>query len=361
MDFINPTKIKVFGVGGGGCNAVNRMYLDGIENVELYALNTDIQHLSTLAVPNKLQIGEKITRGLGAGARPEIGEQAALEDLDKIKEILRDTDMLFIAVGLGGGTGTGAAPVIAQAAKEMNILTVCVCTKPFNFEGPKRAQVAEEGLQKIKDVCDTYIVINNQRLHDIADRNLTIGNAFKMVDDILSQAVRGITSIVTTPALINVDFADVKTIMQDGGLSLIGIGTSKNSDKLDAAVEQAMHSPLLEGNSIKGSKRLMVTLWVDQDTPFTEIESSIAKIREEADDNALIIFGAVVLNENEGQNTKVAIVATDFEENVKAQQGLKVIKTQEKESKKEEKPRVVEPQAQEEEDLPAYLRRKRKI
>jgi len=215
----------VFGVGGGGCNAVNRMYLDGIENVELYALNTDIQHLSTLAVPNKLQIGEKITRGLGAGARPEIGEQAALEDLDKIKEILRDTDMLFIAVGLGGGTGTGAAPVIAQAAKEMNILTVCVCTKPFNFEGPKRAQAAEEGLQKIKDVCDTYIVIHNQRLHDIADRNLTIGNAFKMVDDILSQAVRGITSIVTTPALINVDFADVKTIMQDGGLSLIGIGT----------------------------------------------------------------------------------------------------------------------------------------
>ncbi|RMH06618.1 MAG: cell division protein FtsZ, partial [Aquificota bacterium] len=210
MEALNPTRIKVFGVGGGGCNAVNRMYLDGIEGVELFAINTDVQHISSLSVPNKIQIGEKVTRGLGAGAKPEVGEQAALEDADKIKEILRNTDMLFLAVGLGGGTGTGAAPVIAEIAKDMGILTVAVVTKPFNFEGPRRAQVANEGLERLRDLVDTYIVVNNQRLVELADRNFSIREAFRMVDDVLSKAVRGITSIIVTPALINVDFADVR-------------------------------------------------------------------------------------------------------------------------------------------------------
>lgn len=363
MDFFNPTKIKVFGVGGGGCNAVNRMYLDNIENVELFVVNTDIQHLSKLEVPNKIQIGEKVTRGLGAGARPEIGEQAALEDIDKIKDILRDTDMVFVAVGLGGGTGTGAAPVIAQAAKEMGILTVAVATKPFDFEGPKRKALAEEGLQRLKEAVDTYIVIHNQRLHDIADRNLTIGNAFKMVDDVLSQAVRGITSTVVTPAHINVDFADVRTVMQNGGLALIGIGgTQKGTEKIGTAVEQAMASPLLEGNTIRGSKRIMVTLWVNENVSFQDVENAIERIKEEAHDDALIIFGAML--EENSDSVKVSIVATDFESEAKSspkEQAFKVIKTQSqpdqpKEIKKEEK---VMPQEQE--DIPAYLRRQRKI
>jgi cell division protein FtsZ len=227
MEVVNPTRIKVFGIGGGGSNAVNRMYLDGIEGVELFVVNTDIQHLTSLSVPNKIQIGEKVTRGLGAGARPEVGEQAALEDIDKIKDVLRNTDMLFLAVGLGGGTGTGAAPVIAETAKEMGILTVAVVTKPFNFEGQKRMQVALEGLEKLKEVVDTYIVINNQKLVEVAEKNFSIKEAFKMVDDVLSKAVRGITSIVVTPALINVDFADVRTVMERGGLALIGMGEGK--------------------------------------------------------------------------------------------------------------------------------------
>jgi cell division protein FtsZ len=264
MEVVNPTRIKVFGIGGGGSNAVNRMYLDGIEGVELFAINTDIQHLTSLSVPNKIQIGEKVTRGLGAGARPEVGEQAALEDIDKIKDVLRNTDMLFLAVGLGGGTGTGAAPVIAETAKEMGILTVAVVTKPFNFEGQKRMQVALEGLEKLKEVVDTYIVINNQKLVEVAEKNFSIKDAFKMVDDVLSKAVRGITSIVVTPALINVDFADVRTVMERGGLALIGMGEGKK----DLAIEQAIASPLLEGNTVAGARRLLVTLWVSEDVPF---------------------------------------------------------------------------------------------
>jgi cell division protein FtsZ len=213
MEVVNPTRIKVFGIGGGGSNAVNRMCLDGIEGVELFAINTDIQHLTSLSVPNKIQIGEKVTRGLGAGARPEVGEQAALEDIDKIKDVLRNTDMLFLAVGLGGGTGTGAAPVIAETAKEMGILTVAVVTKPFNFEGQKRMQVALEGLEKLKEVVDTYIVINNQKLVEMAEKNFSIKDAFKMVDDVLSKAVRGINQHSGNTSPDNVDFADVRTVI----------------------------------------------------------------------------------------------------------------------------------------------------
>jgi cell division protein FtsZ len=355
MEVVNPTRIKVFGIGGGGSNAVNRMCLDGIEGVELFAINTDIQHLTSLSVPNKIQIGEKVTRGLGAGARPEVGEQAALEDIDKIKEVLRNTDMLFLAVGLGGGTGTGAAPVIAETAKEMGILTVAVVTKPFNFEGQKRMQVALEGLEKLKEVVDTYIVINNQKLVEVAEKNFSVKDAFKMVDDVLSKAVRGITSIVVTPALINVDFADVRTVMERGGLALIGMGEGKK----DFAIEQAIASPLLEGNTVAGARRLLVTLWVSEDVPFRDVEETIGRIRESAHDDALIIFGAI-LEENKENFMRVAVVATDFENAVQQAQ-LRVVKKEQKPLQKVVPEPTVEPVQPDIEELPAYLRRKKRI
>jgi len=355
MEVVNPTRIKVFGIGGGGSNAVNRMYLDGIEGVELFAVNTDIQHLTSLSVPNKIQIGEKVTRGLGAGARPEVGEQAALEDIDKIKDVLRNTDMLFLAVGLGGGTGTGAAPVIAETAKEMGILTVAVATKPFNFEGQKRMQTALEGLERLKEVVDTYIVINNQKLVEVAEKNFSIKDAFKMVDDVLSKAVRGITSIVVTPALINVDFADVRTVMERGGLALIGMGEGKK----DFAIEQAIASPLLEGNTVAGARRLLVTLWVSEDVPFRDVEETIGRIRESAHDDALIIFGAI-LEENKENFMRVAVVATDFENAVQQAQ-LRVVKKEQKPLQKVVPEPTVEPVQPDIEELPAYLRRKKRI
>jgi len=355
MEVVNPTRIKVFGIGGGGSNAVNRMYLDGIEGVELFVVNTDIQHLTSLSVPNKIQIGEKVTRGLGAGARPEVGEQAALEDIDKIKDVLRNTDMLFLAVGLGGGTGTGAAPVIAETAKEMGILTVAVVTKPFNFEGQRRMQVALEGLEKLKEVVDTYIVINNQKLVEVAEKNFSIKDAFKMVDDVLSKAVRGITSIVVTPALINVDFADVRTVMDKGGLALIGMGEGKK----DFAIEQAIASPLLEGNTVAGARRLLVTLWVSEDVPFRDVEETIGRIRESAHDDALIIFGAI-LEENKENFMRVAVVATDFENAIQQAQ-LRVVKKEQKPLQKVVPEPTVEPVQPDIEELPAYLRRKKRI
>ncbi len=355
MEVVNPTRIKVFGIGGGGSNAVNRMYLDGIEGVELFVVNTDIQHLTSLSVPNKIQIGEKVTRGLGAGARPEVGEQAALEDLDKIKDVLRNTDMLFLAAGLGGGTGTGAAPVIAETAKEMGILTVAVVTKPFNFEGQRRMQVALEGLEKLKEVVDTYIVINNQKLVEVAEKNFSIKDAFKMVDDVLSKAVRGITSIVVTPALINVDFADVRTVMERGGLALIGMGEGRK----DLAIEQAIASPLLEGNTVAGARRLLVTLWVSEDVPFKDVEETIGRIRESAHDDALIIFGAI-LEENKENFMRVAVVATDFENAVQQAQ-LRVVKKEQKPLQKVVPEPTVEPVQPDIEELPAYLRRKKRI
>jgi len=355
MEVVNPTRIKVFGIGGGGSNAVNRMYLDGIEGVELFAINTDVQHLTSLSVPNKIQIGEKVTRGLGAGAKPEIGEQAALEDIDKIKEVLRNTDMLFLAVGLGGGTGTGAAPVIAEAAREMGILTVAVVTKPFNFEGQKRMQVALEGLERLKEVVDTYIVINNQKLVEVAEKNFSIKDAFRMVDDVLSKAVRGITNIVVTPALINVDFADVRTVMEKGGLALIGMGEGRK----DIAIEQAIASPLLEGNTVAGARRLLVTIWVSEDVPFRDVEETISRIRESAHDDALIIFGAVLEKDKENF-MRVAVVATDFENAVQQAQ-FRVVKKEQKPIQKVVPESTVEPVQPDIEELPAYLRRKKKI
>ncbi len=312
MSEFNPTIIKVIGVGGAGCNAVNRMVLDGISGVEVYAINTDIQHLSLLEVPNKIQIGEKITRGLGAGSRPEIGEQAALEDIDKIKTILQDADMVFIAAGLGGGTGTGAAPVIAQTARDLGILTVAVVTLPFRFEGRQRMEIAKKGLDRIKESTDAYIVVHNQRLLEMGLPDLKLSEAFKLVDEVLSKAVRGITKVVVEPAMINIDFADVQTVLREGGLSLIGLGSASGENRIEEAINQAIRSPLLEGESITGASKLIVTFWADENITLADLDYAMQKIENELAADNLVIFGATTVPDTD--KFEVTIIATGFEQ-----------------------------------------------
>ncbi|GAB6071885.1 cell division protein FtsZ [Venenivibrio stagnispumantis] len=371
----NPSKIKVFGVGGGGSNAVARMYQEGLQDVELYIVNTDLQHLASLPVPNKIHIGESKTRGLGAGSKPEVGREAALENLDKIKEAMEGADMIFIAAGLGGGTGTGAAPVIAQAAKEMGILTVAVVTKPFAFEGKIRANIAEQGLQEIKDKVDTYIVIHNEKLLSIAGRNLAFSQAFKLVDNILYRAVRGITDLILVPALINLDFADVKTIMENAGKALIGVGSGKGENKIEEAVISATTSPLLEGTSIQGAKRILINIEVSPDLSFIEVNEAIKQIREQAHEEAHIIFGAAINNEIEDE-IKITVVATDFEGeekedyiqrkkeiSVQPTQQRKVIippKTEKEQPKEIPKVQLNDDFLNEDLDIPAYIRKRGK-
>ncbi len=366
FDAKNPSKIKVFGVGGGGSNAVARMFQEGLQDVELYIVNTDLQHLNSLPVPNKIHIGETVTRGLGAGSKPEVGEEAAKESLEAIKEALNGADMVFIAAGLGGGTGTGAAPVIAQAAKELGILTVGVVTKPFDFEGPARAKLAEEGLKKLKDVVDTYIVIHNQKLAAIAGKRFTFGEAFKLVDSILYKAVRGITDLILVPGLVNVDFADVKTIMESGGKALIGVGSGKGENKIEEAVIAATTSPLLEGTSIQGARRLLVNVEVSPDLSYADVEEAIAQIRELAHEEAHIIFGAA-LDMNSEDEMRLTVVATDFEteeEKKKPVQKLGRKQSRFKEVLEEEekiipnKP-IINETSYDELEIPTYLRKRK--
>jgi cell division protein FtsZ len=372
----NPSKIKVFGVGGGGSNAVARMYTEGLQDVELYIVNTDLQHLNSLPVPNKIPIGESITKGLGAGSKPEVGEAAAKENIEMIKEAMDGADMIFIAAGLGGGTGTGASPVIAQAAKELGILTVAVVTKPFDFEGPRRAKIAEEGLNKLKDVVDTYIVIHNQRLATIAGKKFTFAEAFKLVDDILYKAVKGITDIILVPGLVNVDFADVKTIMENGGKALIGVGSGKGETKVDDAVQEATNSPLLDGTSIEGARRLLINLEVSPDLSYGDVEETVAQIKEKAHQDAHIIFGAT-LNMDLEDEIRITVVATDFENENTEKRAKRIIERKPIETRHipEEKPVTPESKPiekpkessstfddfdlEELENIPAYIRKRK--
>ncbi|RMD47737.1 MAG: cell division protein FtsZ [Aquificota bacterium] len=363
----NPSKIKVLGVGGGGSNAVARMFQEGLQDVELYIVNTDLQHLNSLPVPNKIHIGETVTRGLGAGSKPEVGEEAAKESLNAVKEAIEGADMVFIAAGLGGGTGTGAAPVIAQAAKELGILTVGVVTRPFDFEGPARAKIAEEGLQKLKDVVDTFIVIHNQKLAAIAGKRFTFGEAFKLVDNILYKAVRGITDLILVPGLVNVDFADVKTIMEGGGKALIGVGSGKGENKIEEAVMVATTSPLLEGTSIQGARRLLVNVEVSPDLSYADVEEAIAQIRELAHEEAHIIFGAA-LDMNSEDEIRLTVVATDFEtEEEKKKQPPKFTRRhgrfndvlEEEEEKIIPNKPIVNETSYDELEIPTYLRKRK--
>lgn len=318
MALVKPTnttfaKIKVFGVGGGGGNAVNSMVSSGqIQGVEFITINTDAQALLTSKADTKLQIGSNFTKGLGSGADPEVGRTAAEESYDKIKELLFDTDMVFITAGMGGGTGTGASPIIAEIAKESGALTVAVVTKPFTFEGVRRMQTAEEGIEGLRDNVDTLIVIPNQRLMDVVDKKMTLLDAFKLADNVLGQGVQGIADLITQSGLINVDFADVKTIMTDSGSALMGIGESSGENRASIAARSAVSSPLLE-ISINGAKGILYNIIGGPDMTMTEVADASQIIASAADPDANIIFGAMI-DENMGSKIKISVIATGFAE-----------------------------------------------
>ncbi len=305
-------KIKVIGVGGGGGNAVNRMIQAGIKGIEFLVANTDVQAMRASSAPIKLQIGGKLTKGLGAGANPEIGKQAALEDTDRILEALSGADMIFITTGMGGGTGTGAAPIIASLAAELGALTVAVVTKPFSFEGKRRRVQAEQGIRALRDTVDTLITIPNERLLNFVDRATSIGEAFKIADDILRQAVQGISDLITVPGEINLDFADVKTIMHGMGMALMGTGVSSGEHRAVEAAQRAISSPLLEEASIEGAKGVLINVTGGPDMTLFEVHEAASIIQEAADEEANIIFGTVI-DPKMKDEVKVTVIATGFD------------------------------------------------
>lgn len=318
MALVKPTnnqfaKIKVIGVGGGGGNAINSMIASNlIAGVEFVAINTDVQALLNNKAETKLQIGNNFTKGLGSGADPEVGRQAAEESREKIKELLFDTDMVFITAGMGGGTGSGASPIVAEVAKESGALTVAVVTKPFAFEGMRRASVAEEAIDSLKDKVDTLIVIPNQRLLDVVDRKMTLIDAFHLADNILGQGVQGISDLITVPGFVNVDFADVRTIMSDSGTALMGIGQASGENRAATAARAAISSPLLEV-SIDGAKGILYIITGGPDMTLPEISDASQIITQAADPDANIIFGATI-DDKMGSNIKIAVIATGFDE-----------------------------------------------
>ncbi|KXB71840.1 cell division protein FtsZ [Peptoniphilus sp. DNF00840] len=312
MDQDDFAKIKVVGVGGGGNNAVNRMIDAGVKGVEFLVFNTDRQALKNSNAETKIQLGEKITKGLGAGANPEIGEQAAEESLDEIREALTGADMVFITAGMGGGTGTGAAPVIADVAKELGLLTVGVVTKPFTFEGRKRAKSAELGINALKGKVDTLVIIPNDRLLSIADKKTSFSQAFEMADDILKQGIQGISDLISVPNLINLDFADVKTIMFDKGIAHMGIGRASGDDRATEAAKLAINSPLLE-TSIEGAKSVLLNITAGSDLGIFEVNEAADLIRDCVSEDANIIFGAGI-DESLKDEVKITVIATEFEQ-----------------------------------------------
>jgi cell division protein FtsZ len=305
-------RIKVIGIGGGGGNAVNRMIQSGIKGVEFLVANTDAQAMRTSLAPVKIQIGAKLTKGLGAGANPEIGKQAALEDTDRVLEALSGADMIFITTGMGGGTGTGAAPIIASLAAELGSLTVAVVTKPFGFEGKRRRVQAEQGIRALRDTVDTLITIPNERLLNFVERGTSLGEAFKIADDILRQAVQGISDLITVPGEINLDFADVKTIMHGMGMALMGTGVSSGEHRAVEAAQRAISSPLLEEASIEGAKGVLINVTGGSDMTLFEVHEAASIIQEAADEEANIIFGTVI-DPSMKDEVKVTVIATGFD------------------------------------------------
>jgi cell division protein FtsZ len=306
-------RIKVIGAGGCGGNAVNHMITVGIRNVEFIAANTDIQALQNNHAPMRLQIGENLTRGRGSGGMPEIGRKAALEDEERIREVLSDAEMVFVTAGMGGGTGTGSAPVIARIAREVGALTVGVVTKPFQFEGRKKMAQAEEGLRDLKKACDTLITIPNQRLLSVASRNTSLRESFQKADDVLLQAVKGISELVTVHGLINLDFADVRSIMSEMGMAMMGAATASGESRAVEAAQRAISSPLLEDVSIKGARGLLINVTGGSDMSLYEVNEAASLIQEEAHEDANIIFGAVI-DEKINDEIRVTVIATGFGE-----------------------------------------------
>ena len=306
-----PTKIKVIGVGGSGSNAVSRMTKCKIKGVELIAINTDAQDLAKTRADFKLRIGKETTEGLGSGMNPEIGRKAALESREEIREVLGDPDMVFITCGLGGGTGTGAAPIIAETAKEKGILTLAVVTKPFSFEGQVRAKIAEKGIKRLKERVDTLISISNDKLLTTLDPNISLVNAFWICDDILRQAVQGISDLILLPGIVNVDFADVKSIMQNSGSALFGVGRAQGEGRAEKAALAAINSPLLD-ISVKGAKGVLFNVSGGKDISLSEIDEVAKVITREINPEARVIFGAVQSETLKQGEIKVTVIATGF-------------------------------------------------
>src|SRR5664280_3170990 len=317
----NSARIKVIGVGGGGGNAINTMISYSLRGVDFIIANTDAQALGVSSSPNKIQMGMQITKGLGAGSNPEIGKKSALESRDQIQQYLEGADMIFITAGLGGGTGTGAAPIIAEIARESGALTVAVVTKPFQFEGKKRNTQAEDGIAQLRDVVDTLIVVPNQRLLSLGGRNLSLLDAFKKADDILYQAVKGISDLITVPGLINLDFADVKNIMSSMGMALMGTGTASGENRAVEAAQRAISSPLLEDNTIQGAHGILLNITGGPDMSLYEVNEASSLIQEEADDDANIIFGTVI-DPNMQDEIRITVIATGFDDFMKKKESL---------------------------------------
>ncbi len=314
VDINSIAQIKVVGVGGAGNNAINRMINAGLKGVEFYAINTDKQALHMSLAPNKIQIGEKLTKGLGAGANPDIGKRAAEESYDDIKKVLEGADMVFVTAGMGGGTGTGAAPLVAQIARELGILTVGVVTRPFGFEGKVRKMQAEKGLTELKEKVDTLVTIPNDRLLQIVDKKASIMEAFRIADDVLRQGVQGISDLIAVPGLVNLDFADVKTIMLNKGYAHMGIGKANGENRSSEAVKQAIHSPLLE-TCIEGAKSVLLNITGGEDLGIFEVNEAADLVFQSADPDANIIFGAVI-DESMQDEIRITVIATGFEEGV---------------------------------------------
>lgn len=307
---VNVARIRVIGVGGGGNNAVDRMIDEGIKSAEFVAMNTDYQALIRSKAELKIQLGAELTKGLGAGADPSIGEKAAQESIDQIKEVLQDNDLVFITAGMGGGTGTGAAPVVASIAREMGILTVAVVTKPFNFEGKKRMENAEKGIENLRQYVDTLVIIPNEKLLSVVPKGTPIVKAFQVADDVLRQGIQGISDLIVNPALINLDFNDVRTVMSDKGLAHMGIGCGEGENRTLEAVRQAVQSPLLE-TDIEGATGVIINVTGGLDISLSEVAEASKLVQDVVDSSANIIFGAGV-DEELGDKVVVTIIATGF-------------------------------------------------
>lgn len=360
-------KIKVIGVGGGGNNAVNRMIENGVQGIDYLAINTDRQALNVSKAGSKLQIGEKLTRGLGAGANPEVGMKAAEESKAEIQEALEGANMVFITAGMGGGTGTGAAPIVAEVAKSMGILTIGVVTKPFMFEGLRRKKQAEVGIKELKKRVDTLLTIPNDRLLKIAERKTSIVDAFKMADDVLRQGIQGISDLIALPALINLDFADVQTVMKDQGLAHMGIGQASGENRAEEAARLATQSPLLE-TSIQGAKGVILNITGGNDLGIFEVNEAAELVRELVDPDAHIIYGTRI-DETLEDELVITVIATGFDEDTKAEEKKPAAKSATANVPKEDNPyadmhekQAEEPAAEEDDtddlelDIPVFLR-----
>jgi cell division protein FtsZ len=373
--FIKPdvarfAKIKVVGIGGGGCNAINSMIsVTQIQGVDFIGVNSDAQALLTSLAQTKIQIGENLTRGLGSGGNPEMGRQAAEESREKVKEQLIDSDMIFLACGEGGGTGTGATPIIAEIAKEIGALTVAVVTKPFTFEGTRRMVTAEDGIMELKEKVDTLIVIPNQRILDVVDKKVSLMEAFKIADSVLGHGVQGISDLITTPGLINVDFADVRSIMTNSGSALMGIGNGTGENRATVAARMAIASPLLE-ISVEGAKGVLFNITGGTDLTMNEVDEAAKMISEAVDPDANIIFGATIDDKMVDQ-VKITVIATGFDEARKKLQNLTRPYIDMSDKVDEEKPTEIPtipirpeikdetPTDEDQWDIPAFLRQGR--